>query len=450
MSGAVKQTLSHLQWYEYLLGLLFVLLITVIAFRVQQSDFLLLLSLLLPLFSIYSFCLLRPRHNSLYFWMSVGILSRFFLLFAFPNLSDDIYRFVWDGRLWQNGVNPFDHLPTYYIENEIALNGITPILYEQLNSPEYYTIYPPVAQLTFFIATWIAPNSVWWSAFVMKLFLFAFEVGSIFLILRLLQHWKLPKQRVLIYTLNPLLIIEIIGNLHFEGAMVFFLLLALWWLVQTKTIFSAGAFALSIAAKLLPLMFLPFLIRRLGWKQSLLYFTVVGLIVFGLFFPLFGAFFIENFGDSLNLYFQKFEFNASIYYLLRSIGYYIYGYNKIATFGPVLALIAGVAILLLSLLERSPTLEQLPLMFLLAISIYLSFTTTVHPWYLSLSLALCGFTRFRYPIVWSFLILLTYINYSYADYFENLWIVAIEYGVIWIWFLIELFKPNFLNVHRQL
>jgi len=74
---------------------------------------------------------------------------------------------------------------------------------------------------------------------------------------------------------------------------------------------------------------------------------------------------------------------------------------------------------------------------LLSISLYLVCATLVHPWYLSLAIVLSVFTKYRYPILWSALICLTYLNYSYAEYHENLWIVALEYLAVFGFFIWE-------------
>ena len=269
----------------------------------------------------------------------------------------------------------------------------------------------------------------------MKALVIGLEIGSVFLIRRLLKSYGLPAGNVLLYALNPLIVIEISGNLHFEGPMIFFLLLALWWLQRRQTAWSAVAMAFSIASKLLPLLFLPLLIRYLGWKKSLRYFLITGAVLLLLFLPLLNGSFIANFGDSLDLYFRKFEFNASIYYLLRWLGFQLYGYNLIAGFGPALGLVVFGSILWLAF--RYPTSDrELPGRMLAAITIYLLGATTVHPWYVSLPVVLCLFTHFRYPILWSALIGATYINYSYAQYSENLWIVGLEYtltGLLFLW-----------------
>jgi hypothetical protein len=425
------------QWH-WVYGLLLLALTIGLGFFAQQSDFPAIASFYAAFFLLYWWIIRnisdRAEIRKFIIW---AVLLRFVLIFTLPNLSDDVYRFIWDGRLIINGYNPFDHLPTYYIENNLNIPGITPKLFAKLNSPEYFTIYPPIAQATFAIACWIFPNSILGSAIVMKLFLFCFEIGSIRLIVKILDLFDFPPKQVLIYALNPLIIIEITGNLHFEGGMIFFLLLALYWLFKHKYYQSAVAMALSIASKLLPLIFLPLLIRRIGLRNATYYFLITGGVLVLLFFPIFSGTFVENFSSSLDLYFRKFEFNASVYYLARWIGYQQVGYNMIAYIGPSLALGTLLGICAMALFEKTLSFQQLFVKMLFAISLYLLFTTTVHPWYASLPLVLCLFTNFRYPALWSFLITLTYINYSYNPYLENLWVVAMEYSIVFIVFVYE-------------
>jgi len=429
------KTLSPTLWPFALLS---IGLITGLGYTVQQHEFGELLLWFIPLFGLYAWSLWKEwNEKEVLFFFGVGVIMRLVLIGTMPGLSDDIYRFVWDGRLWLQGHNPFDHLPAYYLKEGLSIPGITPELYAQLNSPEYYTIYPPIAQLTFALSVWLFPHSLYGSAIVLRSFLILCEIGSFLLIWQLLKHFQLPKQRGLIYVLNPLIIIEITGNLHYEGAMVFFLLLAFWWLVRSKWAVSGLALALSVASKLLPLMFFPFLIRRLSWRRSYWYFPFIGLTLLALFFPLLNGQFIENFSTSLDLYFRKFEFNGSLYYLLRWIGFQIVGYNLITKFGPALALIVMLGILWVAYKEKEPNWAKLPERMLFAISLYLLCTTTIHPWYTSLPIVLCLFTRFRYPVAWSGLIMLTYINYSYPEYYENLWIVALEYVMVGGWALWE-------------
>ncbi len=453
-----------------------------LGYFVQQSDF----NLIIAQYGVFFFLYLlifkyTNDKKKIAFFIGVGVLLRFLLVFTLPNLSDDVYRFIWDGRLLINGHNPFDYLPSHYIENGISIEGINQPLFEKLNSPEYFTIYPPVAQGVFALACWLFPNSILGSAITMKVFLFLCELGSLFFIKKLLERFRLPLKNILLYALNPLIIIELCGNLHFEAAMIFFLLMAIYFLsfgipssshkvtsshlvtkenipiwkfnllslgnnlkLSTKhLVLSAIAIALSIASKLLPLIFLPFLIKRLGWKKSIPYFVITGVVIVLLFSPLLSGVFINNFGKSLDLYFQKFEFNASIYYLVRWIGYQRVGYNWIQEAGPALAVIVLLGILVKAFFEKKLDWKNLFEGMLFAICLYLAMATIVHPWYVSLPIVLCLFTRFRFPIVWSGVVFLTYINYSYGEYFENLWMVGVEYVLVFGYFIYEvLYEPH--------
>ena len=389
--------------------------------------------------------ILQSKHLRLLIGLGIGL--RVILVFAFPSLSDDIYRFIWDGQLINSGINPFAQLPAYYLETGHEVAGLSQELYNRLNSPEYYTIYPPVAQGVFTLATWLSPNSWYGASVIMKLFLLAAELGTLWLLIRLLFHFALPQVRLLYYWLNPLIIIEIMGNLHFEGAMVAFLLLGLWGLVRSRWIMAAVGVALSVASKLLPLMLMPFLVKRLWARPFWIFSTALGISLALLFFPLLTAGFPDNFGSSLDLYFRKFEFNASLYYLARAYGYWEIGWNQIARFGPLLAKIAMASILLFAFLERgfkrsnwsnAKAWRQLAASWMWAFVIYLICATTVHPWYLCVPLVLSIFSQWRFLLLWSALIMLTYATYLTNPYQEMLWLVALEYLVVaafavWEW-----------------
>ncbi|MGB0840588.1 MAG: hypothetical protein ACPGXL_10630, partial [Chitinophagales bacterium] len=155
----------------------------------------------------------------------VAVIVRLVLVFALPNLSDDFYRFMWDGRLLVNEVSPFAYLPSQFFDGTYTgepIVGINETLLHQLNSPNYFTIYPPVCQLVFYVACYLFPNDLYSATVVMKSFLFAFECGSIYVIHHLVKRFGLEAKKVLLYALNPLVIIELTGNLHFEGAMICF------------------------------------------------------------------------------------------------------------------------------------------------------------------------------------------------------------------------------------
>jgi alpha-1,6-mannosyltransferase len=413
--------------------LLFTLFLAVvmIAFFIKRTDSILLISTFLVAFGGYGLFFFKKEtiQVSVKTGIIIGLSIRFVLIFVLPSLSDDFYRFIWDGRLLNHGINPFLELPSYYINNDLYGDFLTLDIYHQLNSQNYFTVYPPVLQGVFWLATYCFPNSVLGSVIIMKLVLFLLEAGSIYCIIQLLRHFKQPENAVLLYALNPVVMLEIVGNLHFEGIMIFFLLLFLLFFVKNKKHLSAVSIGIAIVAKLLPLMFLPFLIKRLKWK-SIVYFLIVGLTIILLFAPLLNQAFLTNISESVGLYFQHFEYNGSVYYILRWLGFQLQGFNMIGFISPILALSVFSLVIYTTFFKDKMTSKELPFYMLFALTAFYLLSTTVHPWYITTMIALSTLTRFRYPVIWSGLIFLTYINYGYEPFRENIWVVTLEYSVL--------------------
>lgn len=360
-----------------------------------------------------------------------------------PELSDDYFRFLWDGRLWAAGINPFLYLPSEVLDQPNVPAGINDALFTRLNSPDYYTVYPPIAQFIYGLASWIFPNSDLGAVVVMRIFLVLGDVLTFVSLRILLGYFRMPRSLAFLYLLNPLVIVEFSGNLHFEGLMMGFVLAALALLVHKRWLLSAVLFALGVSTKLVPLIFLPFLIRFAGWRISLTYFATVALVCVALFAPFLSMTLIQNFASSLDLYFQHFEFNASIYYLFREVGYLWKGYNIIQWLGPLLSVLTFLAIVVWGLTARFGTRHtELPTAWMGAHTLYLLLAMVVHPWYIGVALALMPLTRFRYPAVWSAMAYLSYASYRTTDYIEDLNLVWVEYSVVGIVLLYDLFGNN--------
>lgn len=373
--------------------------------------------------------------------LGAALLFRLLWLPAMPALSDDVYRFRWDGLLVANGVNPFQFRPDEIIAdgartaipNAAGRDQTLPQLqqlYRQLNSPHYYSVYPPICQFVFGAAARLFPASDVGFATCLRVVILAAEVGIAWLLLALLPALGRPPEQALRYLLHPLVVVELTGNLHFEGLLVFFILLALWLLSRQRWAVSAAALGLGVATKLLPLLALPLLVRRLGWRRFSAYLGVLTGALLVLFSPFLSVALFVNVSRSLNLYFRSFEFNASVYYLLRPIGYWLTTYNQIAIIGPSLALLSGLIGLALAWRERRQSLAALPQTLLLMLTAYYALATTVHPWYLTLLIGLSALSRFRYPLVWGGMAILSYAAYRTSAYTENLGLVALEYAVM--------------------
>ena len=430
------------KWQSWLLFVLVVFLYVFVEYGVQRHETSRLFIGVGILFLIYFWIVKTVQEKEIVFWIIASITFRLSLLFALPNLSDDFYRFIWDGHLLAAGYHPFAELPRYYIERNIYIPGIDQALFEKLNSSDYFTIYPPVNQFIFWLSAKLSPHSIFGSVVVMRSLIIAAEVGSLLLIRRILNHYNLPKKNVLLYALNPLVILELTGNLHFEVFLILFLLFSFWFLIRGNIFVSALHFALAICSKLIPVILLPLLITRLGLKKVLLFYLITGLCCGLLFLPLLTIEIISGLRESIGYYFKKFEFNASIYYIVREWGFWKYGYNIIQTVGWKLAIFCTVAILFYTLREskrnlkletRNPKLEtqySLPTAYCMVLSIYFAFSTTVHPWYITSLVAFSVFSNYRFAIVWSALIFLTYAGYTQNGFEENLWLTAVEYVLV--------------------
>ena len=149
----------------------------------------------------------------------------------------------------------------------------------------------------------------------------AFECGTWLILVNLLKPHDAGKG-LAIYALNPLVILELTGNLHFEGIVLFFVLLAIFSFQKYKYMHGAVALAFGVLTKLTPLMFLPLLFKKKGLKKSTIAFLLIGVVIFLFSIPLINLNVLIGFKQSLSLFFYKFEFNASLFFLVRFFGFF--------------------------------------------------------------------------------------------------------------------------------
>jgi hypothetical protein len=224
--------------------------------------------------------------------------------------------------------------------------------------------------------------------------------------------------------------------------MIFFLVWSLHLLQINKWKLAAVIFAFSVSIKLIPLIFLPLLFKKLGLKKSLFFYMIVGLVTALLFIPFYSEQFLTNYTETVGLWFHNFEFNASFYYIAREIGYVFTGYNQIALIGTFTGVLVLVFVIALSLFRKNYSLQQLITAMLFALSFYYFTASTVHPWYIATLLILSVFTNYKFPLVWSFVIILSYLAYANSNNSENLWFISLEYLIVYSVFLYEILRKN--------
>ncbi|MEM9337305.1 MAG: glycosyltransferase family 87 protein [Bacteroidota bacterium] len=424
--------LSKHSFVQFVPSALFILSISYLSIFIERSQSTLLVSTYCVAFLAYIF--IPKSEGSFNLLVGVGLLARLMLLFSLPSLSDDLYRFIWDGTLLKNGIHPFEHLPGYYLDK--GVEGINQKLFDRLNSADYFTIYPPLNQFIFWLSAMIGGSNWLIGATVIRLFLFVGDLGAFFFLQKLLRHYEKDSRLAFWYFLNPLVILEFTGNLHFEGVVVCFLLMGVYFYERAKKWSSALFLGLAIGTKLLPLIYLPYFfihgLRKKTWAVAI----AAGIIALVTLLPLLNEHFINGMQSSLDLYFRRFEFNASMYYLAREVGYLVYGYNNIAVIGPFLSVVSFISILLISVLGVYKK-WRIPQTLLLILTCYLLFTTTVHPWYTLPLVALGLLCGGWYPVAWSFFIFITYVGYTKVGFHLPLYAVVLEYLMLFLFMLME-------------
>ena len=453
----LNPTFLKLNIIPLLLVLLSFLFYGTFAYDLVRTDYTKLIILYSALFVLFYKLVQHFKSNTQFLtYLAFGFRAVFIL--AIPNLSQDFYRFIWDGRMILEGINPY----LFTVESFIS-QGNFPVAEAQalragmgaLNA-SHFTNYPPINQLCFTIAALFAGKSILGSVFVMRLLIIAADFGTLHFGKALLEKLNIPIYNIFWYILNPFIIIELTGNLHFEGVMIFFLVWSLYLLYIGKWQFAALVLALSISVKLIPLIFLPlffqwFMKRNdknketstvLNFTRLIVFYAIIIMTTLLLFVPFYSSEFIHNYSKTVALWFQNFEFNGSIYYVAREIGFLFRGYNEIAIIGTVTPILVILFVLIITFFRRNRTPIALITAMLLVLSFYYFTTTTVHPWYLATLLILSVFTKYKFPLVWSFVIILSYlayVNLNKADKSENLWLITLEYAVVYGVFIWEVF-----------
>ena len=229
---------------------------------------------------VYLVAVRRVQHGEavpLAFVLGVAAALRLILLVLPPYLSDDIFRYIWDGRVQGAGINPY-----LYIPNDPALAGLRDAqIWPHINRADYApTIYPPAAQALFLLITRV-PGGV----LGMKAAWVVLEGVTAWALVRLLDGAGQPRARLLIFAWCPLAAWEIAGSGHLDAAMAAFVALALLAHKGGRTGLAGAALGLAALVKFFPVVILPALWRRWDWRLPVGFAAVV----IGLYLPYLGA-----------------------------------------------------------------------------------------------------------------------------------------------------------------
>ena len=419
---------------------------------VKRSDTVELLSLYTGIFVLLWFWI--RNFSSLATILLIGILARLCFSFHLPELSQDFYRFLWDGHVQQLGINPYLYTPNKLI-NLVGFPDAR-LLVEKMGalSAGNFSNYPPASQQLFKLAALFHQDQLMDPIILIRFIYLIADLLIVFVGISLLKQLKLDPANIAWYFLNPLLIIEGIGNLHGEGLMVCFTLLSLLYLVQRKSLFGGLFMGIAIAIKLLPLLFIPLFYKYLGWKKFILFSLSTVLCSAFFWLPYWEGSMPSRYAETVDLWFTTFEFNGSLYNIVRAIGYQLKGYNIIRQLGEITPFIVAGFVLVFSFLRSNRTHASLLKSMLFLLSCYFFMATTVHPWYIINLIFLGILTGYAYPLAWSLTVFWSYNAYGADGFVENPYLQFLAYLVVYVTFIWELVKeplwehfqkPNFFS-----
>jgi len=212
------------------------------------------------------------RRPALALILGTAILLRLLALAAPVFLSDDINRYIWDGRVQAAGINPYRYIPADPDLARLRDEAIYPNINRNNYAP---TIYPPVAQMLFLLA-----NRVGETVLAVKLVFVVVEAVGIGALLLILRAAGEPREHILLYVWHPLPIWEIAGSGHIDGVVVAFAAMALAAAVNGRRAWSGAALAAATLVKFFPLVLAPALWRpaksNLGdWRWPAAFIAVI-------------------------------------------------------------------------------------------------------------------------------------------------------------------------------
>ena len=334
-----------------------------------------------------------------------GLIGRLIMLPMPPN--EDIYRFIWEGKVLTHGFSPWILAPDHPY-----LAFMRDADWPKINHPHLPTLYPPVAQFVFWVLAVIGP-----SVMVFKLGFIACE-GLAFTAMRSIA--TVDARTLAICFLNPLLIFEGAGQGHYDGLpmainLAFFAALALQGPVARR--WGPSLLGLGALAKVTSFALAPLILYRYGWKRALAWWAGLAAVVGATLWA------VEAF-DVLNRFATRFRFNGA----LPSLVDYGLPFLSAPTRRGILAVLflASVAAALRLARKSEPAGQALAFMGLLIL-----FFPTLHPWYLIWILPFAALARSR---PWLLLTATVYISYEvYAraavtgSWSENPWLRLPEY-----------------------
>ncbi len=346
--------------------------------------------------------------NKLSLLILLTLFMRLPFLFAnpSPSLSDDIFRYWWDGKVQSHGINPYRYAPKDFPHKDLMAEP-----YSQINHPDVPTIYAPFLQAVFYVSYLIHP-----SIMGIKGTFILFELLTLLFIILWLKKQSLPLEYFIIYGWNPLVIVEIYNGGHTDSLLGLLLVLTIYLYQSSKKGWSLATLALLTLTKYIGLVFLPFYYRKVSWRYFLLYFLIIGLFYL--------YYYDANMFTGLIKYGRYWKYNSFIY---RGL-FELFNHEQIPK---IILSLLFIAIYWKKWWETYRDDSLFSKSFIFIVACVLLFSPVFHPWYLVILLPGLVIYYSRAWIVLSGLIYLSYIilikYYAQGVWKESAYVILSEY-----------------------
>jgi len=426
----------------------------------------------------------RTGENKKTLWTLIvfGLLFRAAIMPSQQIQEDDVYRYLWDGKVFAHGINPYKYAPEQ-VEQFKELLARDPVLFqstcsdenleellflydlkwendtarvfkERINHPDVPTIYPPLAQYVFRAVHNIRPDSI----IAMRLAFLLFDLTALLFIILTLKELGLSRNYSLIYFWSPLVIKETFNSTHLDIIGLSLLCVSIYWLVKKRVSAASVFLALSALGKLYPIILFPLYLRHAAlaetpggkrqWGQPLLCAALFAAVIGTFYLPFIqigkGAF------EGLRVFSTYWQSNDSIFALMtffygealealaiNSQNEYLFAYDLPSMLSKltVLAILGGTLLYLL----YKPGKSCLRDIFLIMTLVFL-LSPVQNPWYLCWVVPFLCFYQWRSLVLLTGLVNIYYVEFylDYQDLSQYMpWLPWVEYAPFYILFAWE-------------
>ncbi|RLV61153.1 DUF2029 domain-containing protein [Parashewanella curva] len=328
-----------------------------------------------------------------------AVIARVVLLDVTPYTSNDVDRYLFDGRIAYEGFDPYRISHDAPELKELRAQWQPPQEHEK-----YVTLYPPVALSLFALA---ASAGVEHAQMAWSVILLISGLLTLYFSAKALQKQGKLKHLPLV-ALSPLLILETGVGLHLDTLSALSVIVAVYLWLQQRFVLTGIMIGIGMSTKILPMMLLlPFLFFLLGKKEFktfavLLASTILTVVSI---YSLTIALGYHPVG-SISVFFEKWRFASPLF---NSLDAFISGYPLILTLiaiATIICLLIGFVSLSSSHLASKDSKLAWCLQLSLAVPLFLS--PVLFPWYLMPLLPLLALRPNIYLIAWTLLMPLTY------------------------------------------